>query len=266
MATGKYIRDTLKHYEYIFIDEVSMMSEMFYKFFIVLKRMMPKIKFIIAGDFAQLLPVKDRIENCDYKNSLALHELCDGNRLELTKCRRSDAVLFNMLSPENINNIKRKDFKNKMTNRHISFTNKKRMEINKIMMDQTIRNKKIKALELPALDYDPNSQDVRLCAGMPVISRKNSKELHIFKNETFTIKEIKRKENEILVDDEGREHTVPIDEFTRMFNIAYCITVHRAQGATFDEAYTIHEFNQYDERLRYVALSRATDINLINII
>ena len=68
-------------------------------------------KFIIAGDFAQLLPVKDRIENCDYKNSLALHELCDGNRLELTKCRRSDAVLFNMLLPENINNIKRKDFK-----------------------------------------------------------------------------------------------------------------------------------------------------------
>jgi hypothetical protein len=51
-----------------------------------------------------------------------------------------------------------------------------------------------------------------------------------------------------------------------MFNIAYCITVHRAQGATFDEAYTIHEFNQYDERLRYVELSRATDINLINII
>ena len=40
-----------------------MMSEMFYKFFIVLKRMLPDIKFIIAGDFAQLLPVKDRVED-----------------------------------------------------------------------------------------------------------------------------------------------------------------------------------------------------------
>ena len=138
MATGKYIRETLKFYKYIFIDEVSMMSEMFYKFFIVLKRMMPEIKFIIAGDFSQLLPVKDRIEDCNYKDSLALHELCDGNRLQLTKCRRSDATLFNMLLPENINNIKRKDFNNKMTERHISFTNKKRMEINKLMMDQTI--------------------------------------------------------------------------------------------------------------------------------
>ena len=55
-------------------------------------------------------------------------------------------------------------------------------------------------------------------------------------------------------------------EFTKIFNIAYCITVHKSQGATFDEAYTIHEFNQFDERLKYVALSRATDINLINII
>jgi len=63
-ATGKYIRETLKLYSYIFIDEVSMMSEMFYKFFIVLKRMLPHIKFIIAGDFAQLLPVKDRVEDC----------------------------------------------------------------------------------------------------------------------------------------------------------------------------------------------------------
>jgi ATP-dependent exoDNAse (exonuclease V) alpha subunit len=134
------------------------------------------------------------------------------------------------------------------------------------MMDQTIRNKKVKALELPALNYDPNSQDVRLCTGMPVIARKNTKQLHIYNNETFTIKTIRIKENEITVEDEGREHTVPINDFTKIFNIAYCITVHKSQGQTFDEAYTIHEFNQYDERLKYVALSRATDINLINII
>jgi ATP-dependent exoDNAse (exonuclease V) alpha subunit len=266
MATGKYIRETLKFYKYIFIDEVSMMSEMFYKFFIVLKRMMPEIKFIIAGDFAQLLPVKDRIEDCNYKDSMALHELCDGNRLQLTKCRRSDATLFNMLLHENINNIKRKDFKSQMTNRHIAFTNKKRMEINKLMMDQTIKNKKVKALELPGLEYDPNSQDVKLCPGMPVIARKNTKLLHIYNNETFTIKTIRIKENEITVEDEGREHTVPINEFTKIFNIAYCITVHKSQGQTIDEPYSIHEFNQYDERLKYVALSRATDINLINII
>ena len=265
-ATGKYIRETLKFYKYIFIDEVSMMSEMFYKFFIVLKRMLPHIKFIIAGDFAQLLPVKDRVEDCNYKNSLALHELCDGNRLELTKCRRSDATLFNMLLPNNINNIKKTDFKNKMTNRHICFTNKKRMTINKMEMDRMIKLKKVKAFELEGLNYDPNSQNVRLCAGMPIIARRNNKELNIFNNETFTIKAIKKTDNVIVIIDDGKEQQVPIPEFTKMFNIAFCITTHKSQGATFDEPYTIHEFEQFDERLKYVALSRATDINLINII
>ena len=101
---------------------------------------------------------------------------------------------------------------------------------------------------------------------MPVIARKNNKELNIFNNETFIIKSIKLKDDEILVADEVSERTVPIPEFNRMFNVAYCITTHKAQGATFDEAYTIHEFEQFDERLKYVALSRATDLNLINII
>ena len=48
-------------YDYIFIDEISMVQEIYYKFFIYLKRANPKIKFIIAGDFEQLMPVKDRV-------------------------------------------------------------------------------------------------------------------------------------------------------------------------------------------------------------
>jgi ATP-dependent exoDNAse (exonuclease V) alpha subunit len=133
-------------------------------------------------------------------------------------------------------------------------------------MDKMIKSKRVKAFELDGLDYDPNSQDVKLCAGMPIIARKNNKELNIFNNETFTIKAIKQKDDVIVVVDEGREQEVPIAEFTKMFNVAYCITVFKSQGATFDEAYSIHEFDQFDKRLKYVALSRATDINLINIV
>ena len=228
--------------------------------------MRPDIKFIIAGDFAQLLPVKDRIEDCNYKDSLALFELCDGNRIQLLKCRRSDSTLFNMLLPHNINKIRRSDFKNEMTTKHISFTNKKRMEINKIMMEQEIRRKKVKPLELKALNYDPNSQDVKLCSGMPIIARKNNKELNVFNNETFTIRTIRLSTSEIIIEDDGKLQSIPIDEFTKMFNVAYCITCHRAQGETYDVEYTIHEFNQFDERLKYVAMSRAVDIKLINII
>ena len=58
-----------------------------------------------------------------------------------------------------------------MTNRHIAFTNKKRMAINKMEMDKTIKQKKVKALELEGLKHDPNSQDVRLCAAMLALQR-----------------------------------------------------------------------------------------------
>jgi len=42
--------------QYVIIDEISMVPEKFYKFFIVMKRLKPDLKFIIAGDFEQLLP------------------------------------------------------------------------------------------------------------------------------------------------------------------------------------------------------------------
>ena len=91
-----------------------------------------------------------------------MHNLCDGNKLQLTKCRRSDDTLFNMLLPENINNITKNTFTNHFTNQHISFTNAKRIEINKRMMDQVVRQKRKMPLRLPKLDYDKNSQNVEL--------------------------------------------------------------------------------------------------------
>ena len=33
---------------------------------------------------------------------MPLYEICDGNSLELSKCRRSDDILFNMCKFENI--------------------------------------------------------------------------------------------------------------------------------------------------------------------
>ena len=66
-------------YEYIFIDEISVVQEIFYKFFIYLQRANPKIKFIIAGDYNQLLPICDRLDDCNYQYSLALNQLCEGN-------------------------------------------------------------------------------------------------------------------------------------------------------------------------------------------
>jgi ATP-dependent exoDNAse (exonuclease V) alpha subunit len=55
--------------EYIIIDEISMVPDIFYKYLCIIKKFRPDIQFIIAGDFAQLQPVKDRVGDFNYKNS-----------------------------------------------------------------------------------------------------------------------------------------------------------------------------------------------------
>ena len=60
---------------------------------------------------------------------------------------------------------------------------------------------------------------------------------------------------------------IPFNLFQRLFYVAYCITIHKSQGTTFDFPYTIHEWShkRFDARLKYVALSRATNLENINV-
>lgn len=78
-----------------------MMVEKFYQLFMMLKRTFSNIKFIISGDFGQLPPVNDSWTG-DYKNSPCMWSLCDGNRLQLLKCRRADSYLFKMCKNVNV--------------------------------------------------------------------------------------------------------------------------------------------------------------------
>ena len=80
-----------------------------------------------------------------------------------------------MLLPGNIDKINKNMFGNSFTMQHISFTDAKRIEINKRMMEQVIKQKKKMPLRLPKLEYDKNSQNVELLAGMPIIARVNVK-------------------------------------------------------------------------------------------
>ena len=173
-----------------------------------------------------------------------------------------------MLLPQNINKINKSTFGNKFTDRHIAYTNEKRKQINKQMMDIFVKRRKQKPLELPGLKYDKNSQDMRLLPGMPVIAKINNKSFDIYNNELYTIKKITDEKISLLSDDKVIELDILIKDhiFERLFYPAFCITVHRSQGSTFNHPYSIHEYEKFDERLKYVALSRATDINMINIV
>lgn len=259
----------LKNVEYIIVDEISMVKEIFYKVFMAIKKTRTDIKFIFVGDFNQLAPVNDRVENCDYANSSALFELCDGNKLSLLKCRRSNDDLFNIARFETIDKLDIKQFGKVFTKRHICFTNKKRIEINNIMMKQykdelAKQKKKCTPVFVKKLAYDGNSQDVFLLSGMPVIARINNKGMDISNNETFTIKEVN--DTHVTLSGEGKAKTISTKSFNTLFNVAYAITTHKSQGATFNHPYTIHEWDRFSKQMKYVAITRATNKSFINIL
>ena len=137
-------------------------------------------------------------------------------------------------------------------------------------MDERVAIKKgKKSLSLDKLHYDSNSQDVRLLAGTPIIARVNKADMDIYNNECYIIKEIQHSKSNILIIDEfGETREIPFYDFQKLFYVAYCITIHKCQGATFDHPYTIHDWDhpRFDHRLKYVALSRTTKLENINII
>jgi ATP-dependent exoDNAse (exonuclease V) alpha subunit len=108
----------LASFEYIIIDEKSMIKEMFFRMLLQIKNN-TKCKIILAGDWAQLPPVCDRSE-FDYENSSVVHHICDVYKVQLTHCRRADTELFDMC--KNVDDVKTSEFGKVMYPRCISST------------------------------------------------------------------------------------------------------------------------------------------------
>lgn len=249
-------------YDYIFVDEISMVKECFYKFLLTIKMIKKNINFIISGDFNQLKPINDRA-NFDYKNSLALKELSDFNVLQLSKCRRSDDKLFNLCKFENIMHINKSIFNDKIAKINLSFTNKKRIEINQICMER-YKTKKYKFIE-----KDKNnemSQDIYLYDGLPLISKINNEKLDIINNEQYIVINYNNEITKIKSKIDDRILDINTDDIIKYFVPSYCITIHCSQGLTINEPYNIHEWHKLNEHLRYVSLTRSSKMEYINIV
>jgi len=125
---------------------------------------------------------------------------------------------------------------------------------------------------IKANPFNPKTQDVTLCVGMPVVAHKtcNNKTLKksgsgFLNSERFEVQSVTG--GVILLVDKDREISVKVADFHKYFYVGFCITVHTSQGETFNERYTIHDWGAsvFCRRAKYVALSRATSINNIQI-
>ena len=57
---------------------------------------------------------------------------------------------------------------------------------------------------------------------------------------------------------------IPVNLFNIFFKSAYCLTVHSSQGLTIKDEIPIHEFSKFDNRMRYVSISRCKSVNQLN--
>ena len=84
--------------------------------------------------------------------------------------------------------------------------------------------------------------------GMPIIARMNCKVLGIANNSTYKIKVVDDEYITIIEPETNLCMEIETKNFTMLFNLAYCITTHCAQGQTYDHPYSIYEFNRMDSR------------------
>ena len=110
-------------------------------------------------------------------------------------------------------------------------------------MSEEYLSSSVKPLFLPKQKCDNNSQDIKLFAGMPIISKINDEAAEICNNETFSIKSMNNENEWIIITDNEFEIDIPFEEFQKMFYPAYCITCHKSQGQTYDHQSTIHQFD-----------------------
>jgi ATP-dependent exoDNAse (exonuclease V) alpha subunit len=131
-------------------------------------------------------------------------------------------------------------------------------------------------IKVDKLIYDENSQDITIYKGLPIISRKTCKikddddeNIQICKNEMFKVKRLANDMKTVDIVCQDRDDinfTLPTHLFNIYFKPAYCITVHSSQGLTIKEGITIHEFDRFDNRMKYVAISRIQNVNQLNFI
>ena len=258
--SSKLLKIVKEKYQYIIIDEISMIGKELWKRINLLK-INSNIKFLLLGDEKQCPPVENEdIE--DYFNHPAVKSICNYNRNILDVRKRYDENLYNIL--EDVNNIEIDYIKEHLTERNICYFNKTRKRINKYWND---KKKNDGDLFIPADEENDKTQDMYIYKDLPVIAMKtkhDGDDVLFANSETFYIGEI---DNEYISlycerpDENGEKemyiYDCPIEDFRDYFLLNYCSTTHKSQGETITEEYTIYDWDCMTTKIKYTALSRA---------
>ena len=242
--------------KYIFIDEISMIPSWLWNVLSHVKQQYGFI-FIGCGDWKQLAPVDE--EDIDFENAWLVKYMFNSNSYELTKVWRfnENQLLQDAYSASNGDKINFTKYQstecelalchtndavdaiNKKWNEHYAKQHTKKKEV--IGFDNT---KFIMYVDLKVMAYKTHAGN----------TFTNSQDLTV-KSWTDTTFQ--------LQDDKG--NTIELDmKYTTSFKPRFALTVHKSQGSTYTDNYSIYEYESMKPRMLYVALTRARTKKQVN--
>jgi len=242
---------------------------------IELSQLHPHIKFILVGDFKQLDPVND-------SSSLDMWKYFINHHYELQICKRAEnKETFDInkklrnYQPVSLDTFNSTDdyTENKL---NLCHTNAERRYIN----NQCIKKYAcgdiyniIDEVEEAEAKEDETEETIKrkelhtLYKGMPIMLLKTIQKLKIYNGYMFEVIDIVEKEYITIKRINNwcsQEYDVGWNRL-KDFVPCYCMTIHKSQGQTFTQPYTIHGYEQLNPTMKYVAVSRCKKIEQISI-
>ena len=246
------------------VDEISMINGEGWSALSYIKQRIPSIKFFLFGDIQRQLPPVGE-ENRIFEDTICMKELTNYNKLELKYNFRRQTADTNSLWDKCANHPETFEVKEApLTYRNLCWTNKTRKEvIDKIQNIHPNPELWLDCGKREDINNTGQNERLMLAVGVPLIARKSMKERQVAKNEIWEVKSVGE---EIVLIFDDREESFTQEEIKKYWLSAYCITIHKSQGDTYKDEYTIWDWgsiskrkSKYYKRLRYTAVSRSVD-------
>lgn len=255
-----------REFDWVIVDEISMISKTLWARLAFLKQT-TGMKLLLVGDHRQCAPVDPTEDKRHYFDHGVVRYLANSMRCELTARKRYDKALWDELElvwAEKSIDLAQYAPK-EVTDVNLCFINETRVRVNEQLMRLRAP---VDAVELPCNPKDELSQKVWLFAGLPVLARKTAGGGNaLVNNEAWVVERVE--EGVVNLRSKARDLTFEckVADFQATFLPAYAVTIHKAQGETIEEPFTIHDWTHmmFDRRLKYTAMSRARTCGQIQI-
>lgn len=260
---------TTTHYDYIILDEISMIP---LELWSIIKFYKKKYGCIVIGfgDFKQLPPVEQR--KIDYENNQMLKEIFGYSNVELeyVKRQKNKKLIDKAIDILQNGEFCLTDFKQTNNILNLCYLNTTSIKINNHynnLIDKPKEHIKAKIIVNNNKKYE---SDAYLAVGTPIIFCCSKKNTPINKGQTAIIESINVEKKTISININNSTILFEFNDIYKYINLAYCMTIHKSQGTTIEQPYTIHDIKymmnlDIGRQLLYVALTRAADYDLISL-